>query len=226
MSRAPKDEEKLPTDLNLDSDLPPDADIEDKFNDFWKRNGAGIFAGIALAAIAVTGYQTVQYLGERRENNMRAEYRMADSVEAKIAFAERHSGRELAGFAWLELADSAFEANDFSTAWQRYDQAASNLSAGTLLRQRARLGAAQSRLMGGQTEEALRALMTIAANPSYADSIRGEAGVTLAVAEWERGNFNEVSEALEVVLALSNAGFWTFRANELQDRIPQLAQGR
>ncbi|MEI2421930.1 hypothetical protein V6O07_16760, partial [Arthrospira platensis SPKY2] len=80
--------------MNPESDLPPDADIEEKFNDFWKRNGASIFAGIALAAIAVTGYQIVQYMGDRREANLREAFRMADTTEQRIAFAERHSGRE------------------------------------------------------------------------------------------------------------------------------------
>lgn len=226
MSRNPKDADPLPPHLDPESDLPPDADIEEKFNDFWKRNGAAIFGGIALAAVAVTGYQTVQYLGDRREANIREAFSMADTIEERIAFAERNSGRDLAGFTWLELADSAFEANDYRTAWQRYDLAANDLPTGSLLRQRARLGAAQARLMGGETEEALSALMTIASNPGYADSLRGEAGVTLAVAEWERGNYSAVREALDVVLALNNAGLWTFRANELQERIPQLAQLR
>ena len=57
MSKDEKDSKKQtpPIDLNPESDLPPDADMEERFNDFWKNNGTSVFGGIALGAVIVIG---------------------------------------------------------------------------------------------------------------------------------------------------------------------------
>jgi hypothetical protein len=49
--------------------------------------------------------------------------------------------------------------------------------------------------------------------------IRGEAAYNLAISRLESGNKAGVQEALDIIFNLENAGFWSFRATNLQDRI-------
>src|SRR5690554_2952685 len=108
---------------DIDSDLPPDADVEERFNAFWKKNGTTIFASIAVAAVIVLGIQTYRYLDERAEANTRAEYGAAESTEQLIAFAQDNEEHPLSGLAYMELANRRYEQGDYVQAANHYQTA-------------------------------------------------------------------------------------------------------
>lgn len=218
-AQKPSDPE-LPLDPN--DELPPDADLEERFNDFWKRNGAGIFGAIALGAVIVLGVQGYQYAGERAVQAAQAAYQQVETREDRIQFAEDFSKHKIAGVAFLEVADEYFSEKDFGNAAVFYERADKILRDG-FFRSRARLGQGISLVLNGQGESGQSLLQAVVNDTSALDQIRAEAAYHLAVIHWESGNFDAVQSSLDIIHSLEMAGFWAFQANDLQDRIPELA---
>lgn len=219
-SKLPKSDRK-PT-AEDESDLPPDADVEERFNDFMKRNGAAIFAAIALGGAAVLGYQIYQYMGERAVAGAQEAFQTAETAEERLVFAESNRRFQLAGVAFLDLADDAFQARDYATAAGHYASAQEVLEPGPF-RGRAKLGEGLSRLLDGDQAGGRELLQAVASDVNLLDQVRGEAAYHLAVSAWEAQEFSQVRSALDTVLGLSNPGFWRDQALDLESRIPELA---
>lgn len=217
-----KDEPVLPVDLDPDSELPPDADIEERFNDFWKRNGVWIFLVVLLAGGIVIGRQTFDYLGERREAAMQEAYLALDSSAARVAFAEAHPRHTLAGMVWMQLAAEKYEAGDYTQAAGYYERARTVLQ-GSPMADRARLGRAMSVLMLGDMATADEYLEALSLDARVLDTTRAEAAYHQAVLRWEKGDIAGAGDSLERIFALDDAAIWAQRATFLQDRIPGLA---
>ncbi len=224
MSKADKAQKpsdpKLP--LDPEDELPPDADLEERFNDFWKRNGTGIFGAIALGAVVVLGVQGYQYAGERAVQAAQTAYQQVATLEERIQFAQDFSKHKIAGVANLEIADEFFSDKDFGNAAIYYEKADKILREG-FFRSRARLGQGISLVLKGEAASGRALLQSVVNDTSALDQIRAEAAYHLAVIHWENGNFEEVQSSLDIIHSLEMAGFWTFQANDLQDRIPELA---
>ncbi|MCC5835518.1 MAG: tetratricopeptide repeat protein [Opitutales bacterium] len=204
------------------SDLPPDADVEERFNDFMKRNGAAIFAAIVLGGAAVLGYQIYQYAGERAMASAQESFQSAVTMEEKLAFAADHRKFQLAGVAYLEVADEVFESKDYSTAADYYAEARAILEPGPF-RGRAQLGEGLSLLLSGNAAGGRDLLQGVASDVNLLDQIRGEAAYHLAVSAWEVEDFAQVQAALDTIMSLENPGFWRDQALDLESRIPELA---
>ncbi len=204
-----------------ESGLPPDADVEERFNKFWEKNGIGIFIAIALGAIIVLGYQISTYVGEQREAGVREAYMAASSSVEQISFAEEYAKHPLAGVTWMELAEAVYTEEDFGQALAYYQRAVDVLQ-GNPLGDRARLGVAMSQLMLGQTEDARLGLEILAEDRMALDVTRAEAAYHLAVVYWEAGNSEGMREALDRIFELGDASMWAFRAQMLQHRVPAL----
>lgn len=222
MSKEPSQPKKPETPLNPqaldpDSELPPDADVEERFNDFWKNNGSGIFGGIAVGAVVVLGIQTFSYLGERKEAAISEAFAAADAIPAKVSFAEEHPDHQLGALARLQVADARFDEGDAAAAADLYAEASRGFDDPTL-RTRALLGQGMSLLLAGSAEAGASVLETVALDASALDHTRGEAAYHLAVHYWEAGELEKVRETLDIVLELQ-APFWVFRANALLERL-------
>ncbi len=222
-----KDDKKLPSpqdatpDFAPHSDLPPDADVEERFNDFWKRNGPAIFAVIAIIAVVVVGYQIYGYVQDRKAERLAETYATLESPEAKLDFANENPDSQLGGLAFLETADEAYAAGNFTDAATRYDAAIRGL-AETPLSGRARLGAAMARLrQGDSTAPAL--LDQLARDAAVLAPIRGEAAYLLATKHWEEGNTEQVRRALDLLATIEGAGVWQQMGVQLESQIPELA---
>ena len=203
-------------------ELPPDADLEDRFNDFWKRHGVTIFLGIAIVAVVVVGYQTVHYLGERREAQIQAAFGAAlDDPTALLSFAQDHDGRSLGGMAYLILANRDYERGEFRQAVDHYAMAAQSL-AGTPVAVRASLGEGMALLKLENYDAAEEKLRELSGDLAAREIIRAEAAYHLAVSYWQRGDMTALARALDRVEDMENSGFWGFRAMQLRDRIPEL----
>lgn len=206
-----------PSGLNPESELPPDADLEERFNDFWKKNGAGIFGGIAVGAVAVVGIQLFQYFGEQKESAIREAFQAAQTVEAKEDFIAENPQHQLAALAELQLADARYEAQAFSEAADFYASAAKDFVDPTLS-SRALLGQGMSLIMAGELEAGRAVLESVSLDPSALDQTRAEAAYHLAVSYWEEGNLERVEEVTDRIIELDSS-LWTFRATSLRDRL-------
>ena len=220
----PKKEQKkdldqpiLPSGLNPESDIPPDADIEERFNDFWKKNGAGIFGGIAIGALVVVGIQLFQYFDEKKEAALRDAFAETTTTEAKLQFAEEHAEHQLGALAQLQVADARYNEGNFQAAADNYSLAARGFMDPTLS-SRALVGQGVSLLRAGSTEAGQSVLEAVALDPSALDVTRGEAAYHLAVSYWEVGDTERVSEVTDIILELE-APYWVFRANSLRERL-------
>ncbi len=205
-------------DPNADSELPPDADLEERFNDFWKRNGAGIFGGIALGAVIVIGLQLYRHFEQKREDGIRAAYAEAQTPEELLAFAGSHAGHQLAALASLQVADARYAEGQYAAAAELYAQAARGFSDPVLV-SRALLGQGMSLLQSGAVESGHALLEAVALDGAGLAQIRGEAAYHLAVSRWERGDLQGARAALDIILQLPDAPLWTFRANQLSGRL-------
>jgi len=219
MSKDKKEPEQpiSPSGLNPDSELPPDADLEERFNDFWKNNGAGIFGGIAVGAVAVVGIQLFQYMGEQEEGSIREAFQAAQTMEAKATFIAENPDHQLAALAELQLADARFEEGAFAEAAGFYGSAAKDFIDPTLS-SRALLGQGMSLIKGGDKEAGRAVLESVSLDPSALDQTRAEAAYHLAVSYWEDGNIEQVEEATNRVIELGSS-IWSFRATSLRDRL-------
>lgn len=219
MSKKEKEpKQPLPvSQLNPDSDLPPDADIEERFNDFWKKNGPGIFGGIAIGALLVVGIQLFQYFDEKKEASIREAFAAAEGVEAKTAFAAEHADHQLAALAHLQVADARYDEGAYAEAAEGYATAAKGFDDPTIV-SRALLGQGMSLLLSGQVEAGRTVLESVAVDSAALDQTRGEAAYHLAVSYWEEGDTERVNAATDIILELDSP-FWVFRANSLRDRL-------
>lgn len=220
MSNKKQEPEKPlnPNNLDDESELPPDADVEERFNDFWKKNGPGIFGGIAVGALIVLGIQGYQYWEVQNEEAIQEAFAETESLVDLTAFAEEHSGHPLAGVAKLSIADARFEEESFAEAAQLYKEAAEVLT-DTPMKARALVGQGVSLIRDGTVPAGQELLEEIALDPAVLDQTRGEAAYHLAVSQWQEDDLEAARENVDLILQLEGASMWSFRASALQDRM-------
>lgn len=204
--------------LAPDSDLPPDADIEERFNDFWKRNGTFIFGVFGLVTVVVVGIQLAEYLKEKSTQTTITEYGTLETIEAKLEFAGNHDDSKIGGMAYLEVANSEFADANFQSAAEHYALAATALEETPLVGP-ARLGEAVSKLRQ-DAPDALSLLDQVARDPSIVEPVRGEAAYLLAFAYFDRGDHTQATRALDLLDSLDKAQQWQGRGQALRDRLP------
>lgn len=222
MSSKKKDPQKplppqLAQGLNPESDLPPDADVEERFNDFWKRNGPGIFGGIALGALVVVGIQFFQYSQRNKDVAIREAFAAATTLEEKAEFAVENPKHQLGALALLQVADARYDEKLYQQAADIYADAAKGFSDPTFVT-RALLGQGMSLLLAGSVESGRSILQAVAMDQSALAQTRGEAAYNLAISYWESGDLERVAEMSEFILGL-NSPFWNYRANLLRVRV-------
>jgi len=221
---SPADAAKARDEFRPDSDLPPDADAEERFNDFWKKNGGFIFGTIALIAVIITGFEGYKLLQNRAETKIQEAFAGLNDLEAKEAFAVEHPDHPLGGLAFLEVADAEYAEGDYLQAAQHYEAAVGPLTdAGSPMSSRARLGAALSAVRHGD-ESGVPLLQEIAQDPEVIESIRAQAAYHHAVASWEQGDIPAVRRSLDLLDSFSGASDWRAAGNRLASQIPELQE--
>lgn len=194
----------------------PESGFEIAMQEFWQKYRTLIFALVGLGLLVIVGREGWQYFAAQREESVRLDYAKAgDRPEQLGSFASANSGHELAGVAYLRVADSKYTAADYRGALENYTKAVSNLKVPAVLG-RARLGAALSQLNSGDKSAGEAALKAIAADASLLSPARAEANYHLAAAAYEAGNQAEVTRLVAEINKLDNAGIWTERAAALQ----------
>jgi tetratricopeptide (TPR) repeat protein len=194
----------------------PESGFEIAVQEFWQKNRTVVLALVVVGLVAIVGREGWQYIAAQREEGVRADYAKAgDRPEALASFASANSGHELAGIAYLRIADQKYAAGDFRAALENYNKASSSLKVAAVVG-RARLGAAISQLNGGDKSAGEAALKAIAADTTLLKPARAEASYHLAAVAYEAGNQAEVGRLVGEINKLDTAGIWTDRAAALQ----------
>jgi tetratricopeptide (TPR) repeat protein len=191
---------------------------------FWAKNRQGILIVVVVVLLAIIGREAWQYMAAGREQRVRADYAKAGDQAAKLeAFAAAHSSHSLAGVAYLRMADEKFAAGDYKNAGAQYEKAAGSLKNPALLG-RARLGAAISRLNGGDQPAGEAALKGISADAALDKGVRVEAAYHLAALAAEAGKADEVKKYADEASKIDGPSSWAQRATMLVARTPGAAK--
>ena len=204
------------------SDLPPDADMEERFTEFFRRNGTSLFGAIALAAVVVVGTMTYRHLQERSEIKTQEAFRAAQNDEAALtAFAQDNDDHQLGAIANFQLANLQYGKGEYRQALEHYQIAAEELTQAPYA-ERARMGMAMAQLQLGESENAIAMLQQIANTQGYLDTTRGEAAYHMAVYYWQNKDAEGMQSALDLLSGIEGAGMWAMRGDTLAEQLELL----
>lgn len=189
--------------------------LDDKLRLFWEKNARLVVGLLVVVVLVISGRSASQYFAAQREEATRAEYAKVVTNDQLKAFVAQYPTHLLAGVAELRLADDGYAAGNYAGAESDYTKAA-GLLAGQPLGQRARLGAAMSRLQSGQPAEA--ELKQLAGDVSLLKGIRVEAAYTLAVVAADAGRSDDLKALIQQVREIEPNGLWAQRAVGLLSR--------
>ena len=226
MAAKPKDpsqsEDKQGTFQKLDEAY-AESSMEEQLLVYWNRHKNQIVLGVGVALILIVGYQLSAWWSAKSVEDRGQAYAEAADAGQKQAFADKHSGTDLGGLAFLELADKAYTDAEYSKAVGLYEQAFSAFEL-TEFKQRAHLGLAMARLQAGEEANAVKDLEAVANNAEYPDAARGEALYQLSVIDWQNGDFESMLAHQDRIDGLAYASHWQGKAMQLQNSIPELRQ--
>ena len=194
----------------------PVSGFEIAVQEFWQKYRNVVLGVVVLGLLVIIGREGWQYFAAQREESVRADYaKTGDRPEQLASFAAANSGHELAGVAYLRVADAKYTAGDYRAALENYNKAAASLKVVAVLG-RARLGGALSQINGSDKPAGETALKAIAADTSLLKPARAEANYHLAAIAYEAGNQAEVTRLVGEINKLDTGGIWIERASALQ----------
>ena len=211
---------KMPRPSDMDSELPPGSDAEEHFNQFWKENAGTIFLGIGIAALVVIGAQTWRYVKERREVKAEAVFAEATTDEKLLVFAQDHPKHQLAGAAYMQLANDEYARGQYKQAAAHYTMARETL-AGTPFGERALLGAAISELIDGNEKDGVNDLTAILNNPDILEVTRAEAGFNLALHYLQTQNYKALASVIDVADTFGAKNVYADHTRRMRSQIPE-----
>lgn len=197
----------------------PGASLEDRLFLFWKNYRTAIYGAIAVVLLVIVGREAWQVYVARREASIQTAFGLAESAEAKRAFARENAGHRLAGLALLAAADDAYAQADYARAGREYAEARSLLE-NPILSGRAQLGEAMSSLQGGDMAKGKSMLQALLDDANNASALRLEAGYQLAASAVAEGNHDVARATLEKLQPLVTSADWNYRLMDLAERIP------
>ena len=189
--------------------------FEEKLSQFWERNRRGLVmlgTVILLAILAKGGWE---YLAAQKEQDVRKAYAATSTFDQKRSFAQAHAGHELAGVAWLQVADAAYAEGKSTDAIAAYQASTKVLTEGPLAG-RALLGLAMAQIQAGQTDAGKSALQTIADSASAPKGIRTEAAYHLASMAHASGDDAKFQQFAQQIMQIDPASPWSQRLMMMQ----------
>lgn len=193
--------------------------FEDRVQLFWERHGRTVITALVVLVLFFAAKALFGVYASYRENAVRTAYAEAgDDASALRAFATANPAAALAGFAWTQIGDKAYEAQDYRAAADAY-AAAVPLIKNDPVGARARMGHAVSLLKAGDAG-ARPAFEVLANDTLYPASLRAEAAYHLAVIASEAGEGEAASRYLSLAISVDTSGLWAQRATRLTGRLP------
>lgn len=194
------------------------ADLEDQLAVIWEKNQKFIIYSIVGVFAAFGIYHLSLFMANQAKLSVQESYASADDSASKLAFAESESGEPLSGFAFKQLGDEAYEANEFGKAASYYEKAANTTK--DAIKDAALMGQAMALLQDGQKSPAQDILQTIASNENAGNL--AEARYRLATLAVESQDF----EAARTYIADLQSNitqenfYWLQKAMVLQSKLP------
>ncbi len=215
MKREPKKPKNplFPENADLETDtLSSEQTAEEQISAYWEKNQSSIITAIAVTAIAILGFQGYKIVQAQAEEKLQVAYQEALSEDTLDTFIDSYPETTIAGFAALEGAHSAYQAEDYTLAIDLYEKAMRAFVDNPMLG-KARLGIAFAHYQI-DSEKGLKLLDNLLADASILESIRAEAAYVLAAHAKTDGDLEKAKNYAETVQSFENAGSWSFRINQ------------
>jgi predicted negative regulator of RcsB-dependent stress response len=224
MASTPKEQSnpnKKQETFNKLDDAYAESNLEDQLLVYWNRHKNQLLTVVTVAFLVIVGFQLTKWWRAKSISDRTEAYAEATDDSGKEAFADKFSGTDLGGVAFLELADKAYTDGDFAGAIPLYKKALDSFDM-VEFKQRAHLGHAMALFQAGKESEAIKDLEVIANNAQYPDAARAEALYQLSVVDWKNGDFDAMLKRHDRIADLASAGNWQAKASQLQNSIPEL----
>lgn len=215
MKREPKKPKNplFPENADLETDtLSSEQTAEEQISAYWEKNQSSIITAIAVSAIAILGFQGYKIVQAQAEEKLQVAYKEALSEDTLDTFIDSYPETTIAGFAALERAHSAYQAEDYTQAIELYEKATRAFMDNPMLG-KARLGIAFAHYQI-DSEKGLTLLDSLLADATILESIRAEAAYVLAAHAKTDGDLEKAKNYAETVQSFENAGSWSFRINQ------------
>ncbi len=203
----------------VDNDF-SDADFEDRVWLFWEQRKGLIFGVIVLACVGVIGWQGWKYYQQQQVVSMDEAFRTAKSPAELLQFSTAHANAPLGKVAALEAADGFYQKAQYKDAATAYAAAASAWGSDPN-GQRARVGAAMATVLSGDVAGGTKLLGTIAADPGFLDTFRGECYFHLVSLSLQAGDVT-TAKAFADRAKMLQAPDWYRQSTSLIDLMPAL----
>jgi len=217
-----KPDPKDPKTFDKLDDAFSEADIEDRLWVFWNRYKKPVSTAITIALVVILGSHGYKWYVAKQKADLTAAYHDAGDDIALKSFADANDGTELAGVAYLRLADESYEKGEYSTAADLYAKAAADFEL-SLFSARAKLGQGMSLLLNGDTDMGMQVFEGVAADPKVPTSFKAEAMYHQLVQLWEQGDLAGAHAKLESLNAAGDS-YWSQKAQRLFDTVPELME--
>ncbi|KXU35595.1 hypothetical protein AXK11_00685 [Cephaloticoccus primus] len=170
-----------------------------------------------MVLVVIVARGASDYFGAQSRQRLAQDYAVAAATpEGLRRFAEEHGAVELGGVAWLQVADAAYEASDYSKAASAYEQSLRGLVSGSVLADRAALGLAVSQLKSEQAAKGRERLAALADAPNVSVAIRAEAAYHLAISAHVAGDLDSFQQRAAQVAQIDPMSLWNQRLMSLQ----------
>lgn len=197
--------------------------LEEKLQQFWLRNRRGLMLLGVVVLVAIIAKGAWEYLAVQKELDIGRSYAAAKTTEQLRTFAQDQGGHELAGVAWLQVADANYAAGNYSEAVSAYQESRKTLSTGPLA-DRGALGLAMAQLQAGNTAEGQAALKQLVDATGIAKGVQVEAAYHLASFAQVNGKADEVKQYVDRIMQIDPASAWAQRAMTLRMGVPTVAE--
>jgi len=191
--------------------------FEQRLNGFWAKNRKLLVLLCAVIVVVIVAREvSVLSAAQSRERLAQRYAEAAATPEGLRRFAQENAGLQLGGVAWLQVADTAYEADQFSEAAAAYDQSLKGLANGSALADRAALGLAVSQLKSGSEAQGRAGLAALADSASASVAVRAEAAYHLALFAHVAGDQESFSQRATQLAQIDPTSLWNQRLLSLQ----------
>jgi predicted negative regulator of RcsB-dependent stress response len=194
----------------IDTEESEEISFEDRIHLYWMDNKGFIMGCVTVLALAIIGFNGMRIYASYAESKIQSAYAEAMANGALEVFAKEYSNKALGGVAALEVADTAYAAEEYARAEEYYSMVPDALDNDILLG-RAKIGLAFATYYNGKTDEGLAQLRAVASDNALPEPIRAEAAYHLAVHADVSGDDQAFESYADQIASSDSAGQWQQR---------------
>ncbi len=194
---------------------------EGSMSALWGRYKASVVRVLFIVLLTIVSMQIFNWVGDYQRKKMQEEYLKLEGTEALLSFAKKHHRKPLGGFIFLELADQAYAEGRYAESQELYQNALDGLGV-DVLRDRANLGIAMTKLQDVDPVGGLKILEEMAKNKSVNMAIRQQAYYQQFILSIARKDYAGAKGFLATIESLDARSPWAQRGQQIQRTIPEL----